>query len=119
MPARVPENQHALWAEPAPTPTGDGGAAAFLHGPSRLFVNVIPMPTTTPSTGTNAGTTNASTSAEPSNSTDVADVVAEAGEAKDRAGVGADDGVVEDRETTSRTGQDEHGDDLGDREVSA
>jgi len=25
--------------------TGDGGAAAFLHGPSQLFANVIPMPT--------------------------------------------------------------------------
>lgn len=26
-------------------PSGDGGAAAFLHGPSRLFVNVVAMPT--------------------------------------------------------------------------
>lgn len=42
-----------LEAEPAPPSTGDGGAAAFLHGPSRLFVNVIPMPTTS----TDAGTT--------------------------------------------------------------
>jgi len=29
---------------PAPPP-GDGGAPAFLHGPSQLFANVIPMPT--------------------------------------------------------------------------
>jgi transposase len=26
-----------------PSRTGDGGAAAFLHGPSQLFANVIPM----------------------------------------------------------------------------
>ena len=30
---------------PAPT-AGDGGAAAHLHGPSQLFANVIPLPTT-------------------------------------------------------------------------
>jgi transposase len=30
-----------------PVPSaGDGGAAAHLHGPSRLFANVIPLPTT-------------------------------------------------------------------------
>ena len=40
-----------LETEPAPPTTGDGGAAAFLHGPSRLFVNVIPMPTTTDAHG--------------------------------------------------------------------
>jgi transposase len=32
--------------EPAPPGTGDGGAAAHLHGPSRLFANVIPLPST-------------------------------------------------------------------------
>jgi transposase len=31
--------------EPAPPGTGDGGAAAHLHGPSRLFANVIPLST--------------------------------------------------------------------------
>jgi transposase len=37
--------------EPAPqsSATGDGGAAAFLHGPSRLFADVIGMPPTMPS----------------------------------------------------------------------
>ncbi|WP_231644893.1 IS21 family transposase [Sciscionella sediminilitoris] len=34
-----------LETDPAPPPTGDGGAAAFLHGPSRLFRNVMAMPT--------------------------------------------------------------------------
>jgi hypothetical protein len=29
--------------EPPPPSTGDGGAAAHLHGPSRLFANVIPL----------------------------------------------------------------------------
>jgi hypothetical protein len=29
--------------EPVAEPAGDGGAAAFLHGPSQLFANVIPM----------------------------------------------------------------------------
>jgi transposase len=33
-------------ADPAPPPTGDGGAAAHLHGPSQLFANVIALPTT-------------------------------------------------------------------------
>lgn len=32
--------------EPAPPGTGDGGAAAHLHGPSRLFADVIPLSTT-------------------------------------------------------------------------
>jgi transposase len=33
-------------ADPTPPATGDGGAAAHLHGPSRLFANVIALPTT-------------------------------------------------------------------------
>jgi hypothetical protein len=33
-------------ADPPPPVTGDGGAAAHLHGPSRLFANVIALPTT-------------------------------------------------------------------------
>jgi transposase len=33
-------------ADPAPPSTGDGGAAAHLHGPSQLFANVITLPTT-------------------------------------------------------------------------
>jgi hypothetical protein len=33
-------------ADPTPPPTGDGGAAAHLHGPSQLFANVITLPTT-------------------------------------------------------------------------
>jgi transposase len=32
--------------DPPPASAGDGGAAAHLHGPSRLFANVIPLPTT-------------------------------------------------------------------------
>jgi transposase len=32
-------------ALPAPEPTGDAGAAAHLHGPSRLFGNVVALPT--------------------------------------------------------------------------
>lgn len=32
--------------DPPPAATGDGGAAAHLHGPSRLFANVIALPTT-------------------------------------------------------------------------
>jgi hypothetical protein len=31
--------------QPAPPPTGDGGAAAHLHGPTQLFGTVIPLPT--------------------------------------------------------------------------
>jgi hypothetical protein len=30
--------------DPPGTSAGDAGAPAFLHGPSRLFANVIPMP---------------------------------------------------------------------------
>lgn len=33
-----------LEADPPPPSTGDGGAAAFLHGPSRLFRNVVALP---------------------------------------------------------------------------
>jgi len=35
----------ATEAEPARRPTGDGGAAAHLHGPIQLFATVIPLPT--------------------------------------------------------------------------
>jgi len=47
--------------DPPPPAAGDAGAAAHLHGPSRLFANVIPLPTTndTPTTST------ATTSGEP------------------------------------------------------
>lgn len=34
-----------LETDPPPASTGDGGAAAFLHGPSRLFANVVAMST--------------------------------------------------------------------------
>jgi len=33
-------------ADPLPPATGDGGAAAFLHGPERLFGNVVALPVT-------------------------------------------------------------------------
>jgi hypothetical protein len=36
-------------ADPPPAAAGDGGAAAHLHGPERLFANVVPLP------GTDAG----------------------------------------------------------------
>jgi transposase len=32
--------------DPPPTGTGDGGAAAFLHGPDTLFGNVVSLPST-------------------------------------------------------------------------
>jgi hypothetical protein len=35
----------ATEAEPARRPTGDGGAAAHLHGPTQLFRTVVPLPT--------------------------------------------------------------------------
>lgn len=45
--------------DPPPPSAGDGGAAAHLHGPSRLFANVIPLPTTNdtpaPPTATTSG----------------------------------------------------------------
>jgi hypothetical protein len=31
--------------QPVPPATGDGGAAAHLHGPTQLFATVIPLPT--------------------------------------------------------------------------
>ncbi|CRK57714.1 Mobile element protein [Alloactinosynnema sp. L-07] len=34
--------------DPAPESTGDGGAAAHLHGPSQLFANVVALPTPDP-----------------------------------------------------------------------
>jgi transposase len=37
--------------EPAPPRTGDGGAAAHLHGPAALFANVVALPTTDPARG--------------------------------------------------------------------
>lgn len=35
-----------LERDPVPDGAGDGGAAAFLRGPSQLFADVIPLPTT-------------------------------------------------------------------------
>jgi hypothetical protein len=42
--------------DPPPPATGDGGAAAHLHGPSQLFANVVALPTATglPTPGTAA-----------------------------------------------------------------
>ena len=39
-----------LEADPPPPATGDGGAAAFLHGPERLLGNVVALPMTEAST---------------------------------------------------------------------
>lgn len=44
--------------DPLAPGTGDGGAAAHLHGPSRLFANVIPLPTTGEAHTTDLATTN-------------------------------------------------------------
>jgi hypothetical protein len=44
--------------DPPPPAAGDGGAAAHLHGPSRLFANVIPLPTTSATPETDPATTN-------------------------------------------------------------
>ena len=43
--------------DPPRPSTGDGGAAAHLHGPSQLFANVIPLPTTNPGPAIDAATT--------------------------------------------------------------
>jgi hypothetical protein len=50
--------------DPPPPGTGDGGAAAHLHGPSQLFANVIPLPTTstTPAAPSQANLRDLSTS---------------------------------------------------------
>jgi transposase len=50
----------AIGAETAPTRpvSGDGGAAAHLRGPSQLFADVIPPPTTNPGPGRDLATTN-------------------------------------------------------------
>ena len=39
-------------ADPPPPATGDGGAAAFLHGPSQLFGNVVALPNPDATAGT-------------------------------------------------------------------
>jgi hypothetical protein len=44
--------------DPPPPAAGDGGAAAHLHGPSQLFANVIPMPTTDAPDPVDPATTN-------------------------------------------------------------
>ncbi|GLL08809.1 hypothetical protein GCM10017581_105860 [Dactylosporangium matsuzakiense] len=43
--------------DPPPPTAGDGGAAAHLHGPSQLFANVIPLPTTNTITGADLSST--------------------------------------------------------------
>jgi transposase len=45
--------------DPPPPSAGDGSAAAHLHGPSQLFANVIPLPTTNDAPETDTATTNA------------------------------------------------------------
>ncbi|KEZ37577.1 IS21 family transposase [Frankia sp. CeD] len=42
---------------PAPPSSGDGGAAAFLHGPQALFADVIPLAVPPTATGTDPATT--------------------------------------------------------------
>jgi transposase len=43
--------------DPPPASAGDGGAAAHLHGPSRLFANVIALPTTNDTSDPDPATT--------------------------------------------------------------
>ncbi len=47
-----------LETDPPPPSTGDGGAAAFLHGPSRLFGNVMALPNPNSPAAIAATTTN-------------------------------------------------------------
>ena len=47
--------------DPAPTGTGDGGAAAFLRGPSQLFAGVVPLLAATDDAVADTGTTNEAT----------------------------------------------------------
>lgn len=49
-----------LEADPPPPATGEAGAAAFLHGPSRLFVNVVALSTTDATANAAVDTTTAS-----------------------------------------------------------
>jgi transposase len=44
--------------DPPRPSAGDAGAAAHLHGPSQLFANVIPLPTTDPASTAPTATTN-------------------------------------------------------------
>jgi len=43
--------------DPPPPSTGDGGAAAHLHGPSQLFANVVPLPTVGDAVGSDPAAT--------------------------------------------------------------
>jgi hypothetical protein len=43
--------------DPPQPASGDAGAAAHLHGPSQLFANVIPLPTTNPASAVDPATT--------------------------------------------------------------
>ena len=52
-------------AEPARPSTGDGGAAAHLHGPSQLFRTVVPLPTSQGQLELGTATTSADHSHEP------------------------------------------------------
>jgi transposase len=48
--------------DPTARPTGDGGAAAHLRGPSQLFADVIPLPTADTADAATRSTTNATPS---------------------------------------------------------
>jgi transposase len=45
-----------LEADPPPPASGDGGAAAFLHGPARLFENVLALPNADPAPAAGSAT---------------------------------------------------------------
>lgn len=53
-----------LEADPAPPATGDGGASAFLHGPSRLFRNVVALPSTDTTPGADTTMTSTATTSD-------------------------------------------------------
>jgi hypothetical protein len=60
-------------SEPAARATGDGGAAAHLHGPEGLFANVVPLTSTSTSTSATAQIAN------PPDTTTTVDAVAATG----------------------------------------
>jgi transposase len=53
-----------LETDPPPPATGDGGAAAFLHGPSRLFMNVVALPSTDTTADSTPGSDTATASSD-------------------------------------------------------
>jgi hypothetical protein len=95
-----------LEADPPPPATGDGGAAAFLHGPARLFENVVGLPNPNPASVAGTQTSSTQTSSTQTSSTQTSSTQTSSTQTSSGTATASEIARNTGRDTEQDTGQD-------------